>query len=127
MICRDISPVHGGTETAWRVCEPTSIRHGQRSRRLVQMAGRFAMVRGSAIECFGSGDLVRATVLKARGIAVAPDPTELRELLGGLSGDALMAAAPACTDAAGFHRWIGERRALHGRPVPGTPHGGDAP
>ena len=49
----------GGTETAWRVCEPTSIQHEQPSRRLVQMAGQFAMVRGSAIEGFGSGDLVR--------------------------------------------------------------------
>ena len=49
----------GDTETAWKVCEPTSIQHEQPSRRLVQMAGQFAMVRGSAIECFGSGDLVR--------------------------------------------------------------------
>ena len=39
----------GDTETAWRVCEPTSIQHEQPSRRLVQMSGQFAMVRGSRI------------------------------------------------------------------------------
>ena len=49
----------GLTETAWKVCEPTSIQHEQPSRRLVQMAGKFEMVRGSRILCFGSGDLVR--------------------------------------------------------------------
>ena len=49
----------GATETAWKVCEPTSIQHEQPSRQLVQMAGQFAMVRGSRIACFGSGDLVR--------------------------------------------------------------------
>ena len=50
----------GATETAWKVCEPTSIYHERPSRRLAQMAGRFAMVRGSAIESFGSADLLRA-------------------------------------------------------------------
>ena len=49
----------GDTETAWRVCEPTSIQHEQPSRLLVQMAGQFAMLRGSRIACYGSGDLVR--------------------------------------------------------------------
>ena len=49
----------GATETAWKVCEPTSIQHEEPSRRLVQMAGKFEMVRGSRIACYGSGDLVR--------------------------------------------------------------------
>ena len=49
----------GYTETAWKVCEPTSIYHEQPSRLLVQMAGQFAMLRGSRIACYGSGDLVR--------------------------------------------------------------------
>ena len=49
----------GATGTAWKVCEPTSIQHEQPSRRLVRMAERVASLRGSAIECFGSGDLVR--------------------------------------------------------------------
>ena len=49
----------GDTETAWKVCEPTSIQHEGPSRRLVQMAERVASVRGSRIVCFGSADLVR--------------------------------------------------------------------
>ena len=49
----------GATETAWKVCEPTSIQHEQPSRRLAQMTGQFAMVRGSRIVCIGSGDLVQ--------------------------------------------------------------------
>ena len=47
------------TETAWKVCEPTSVQHEEPSRLLVQMAGRFAMMRGSRIASFGSADLVR--------------------------------------------------------------------
>ena len=49
----------GDTETAWKVCEPTSIEHEGPSRRLVQMATRFEILRGSRIACYGSGDLVR--------------------------------------------------------------------
>ena len=49
----------GYTETAWKVCEPTSIQHEQPSRQLAQMAGQLAMLRGSRIVCFGSADLVR--------------------------------------------------------------------
>ena len=49
----------GATETAWKVCEPTSIEHEAPSRRLAQMTGQFAMLRGSRIACFGSADLVR--------------------------------------------------------------------
>ena len=49
----------GATETAWRVCEPTSIQHEGPSRRLVEMATRVASVRGSRILCYGSADLLR--------------------------------------------------------------------
>ena len=49
----------GATETAWKVCEPTSIYHEQPSRRLGRMAERVASLRGSAIECFGSADLLQ--------------------------------------------------------------------
>ena len=49
----------GDTETAWKVCEPTSIQHEGPSRRLVRMAERVAALRGSPIACFGSSDLVR--------------------------------------------------------------------
>ena len=49
----------GVTETAWKVCEPTSIQHEQPTSQLVQMATRFEILRGSRIACFGSADLVR--------------------------------------------------------------------
>ena len=49
----------GVTETAWKVCEPTSIQHEGPSRDLTQIAGQFAMLRGSRIKCLGSADLVR--------------------------------------------------------------------
>ena len=49
----------GDTETAWKVCEPTSIYHEQPARRLGRMAERVASLRGSAIETFGSADLLR--------------------------------------------------------------------
>ena len=49
----------GDTETGWKVCEPTSIQHEAPCQELAQMAGRFAMLRGSRIACFGSADLVR--------------------------------------------------------------------
>ena len=49
----------GATETAWRVCEGASIQHEAPSRRLVQMATRVAMLRGSRIACYGSGNLLR--------------------------------------------------------------------
>ena len=49
----------GLTETAWKVCEPTSIQHEGPSRDLTQLAGQFAMLRGSRIKCLGSADLVR--------------------------------------------------------------------
>ena len=49
----------GATETAWKVCEPTSIYHEEPSRLLVQMATRFEILRGSRIACYGSADLLR--------------------------------------------------------------------
>ena len=49
----------GATETAWKVCEPTSVEHEQPSRRLVEMATRIASVRGSRILYLGSADLLR--------------------------------------------------------------------
>ena len=66
-------------------------------------------------------------VLKARGIAVARDTAELRELLDALSGDAALAAALACTDEADFRRRVREQRDRRGRDGPGATHGGDGP
>ena len=48
----------GHTETAWRACD-ISPHHEGPSRRLVQMATRVAMLRGSSIQCLGSSGLAR--------------------------------------------------------------------
>ena len=48
----------GRTETAWRARD-VSLQHDGPSRRLVQMAERVAILRGSRIACFGSSGLVR--------------------------------------------------------------------
>ena len=56
----------GDTETAWKVCEPTSIHHEQPSRLLVRMAERVASLRGSRIACFGSADLERTDATTGR-------------------------------------------------------------
>ena len=52
-------------------------------------------------------------VLKARGIEVALDFKEDRELFGGFSSEALMAAALACTGEADFRRRVREQLGLH--------------
>ena len=190
------------TETAWKVCEPTSIQHEQPSRQLAQIAGQFAMVRapGLAIhvrrgtgyreegesrafpgwkteeihraltedpmsqtawrglertalamgaregtkpehnplthslsararaqghregraqghrEGHARGRMaIVAAALRARGIEAALDFTEDRDLFSGLSRDALMAAALACTGEADFRRRVREQLALHRR------------
>ena len=64
-----------------------------------------------------------AAVFRARGVEGALNVAEIRELLGGLPGDAAMAAALACTDAADFRRRVRELRARHGRHGPGAAHG----
>ena len=47
-----------------------------------------------------------AQILEARGIAARLDAADDRELLAGAPGDALLAAALACTDAADFRRRV---------------------
>ena len=54
-----------------------------------------------------------AAALRARGIEAALDFTEDRALFGGLSGDALMAAALACAGEADFRRRVREQLGLH--------------
>ena len=56
----------GNTETAWKVCEPTSIEHETPSRRLVEMATRVASLRGSRIAYIGSADLLRVDATTGR-------------------------------------------------------------
>ena len=46
------------TETAWKMCEPTSRTHEQPSQRLAALSQVIAAVRGAPIECYGSMDLI---------------------------------------------------------------------
>ena len=48
----------GDTETAWVVSEPTSATHEQPSARLAGLSHVIAGVRGAAIECYGTMDLL---------------------------------------------------------------------
>ena len=80
----------GGTETAWKVCEPTSIQHEGPSRRLVQMATRFEIVRGSRIACFGSADLVHLDAAgRKRWLMQADEVLYLHPDRVGLQGPAI--------------------------------------
>ena len=80
----------GGTETAWKVCEPTSIQHEQPSRQLAQMAGQLAMLRGSRIVCFGSADLVRRDAAgRKRWLMQADEVLYLHPDRVGLQGPAI--------------------------------------
>ena len=122
------------SEGAWRALERVALAMGARegtepeddllmrsqSARARTKGHREGLVKGR-IEMLAANVL---TVLKARGIAVARNPTELRELLGALSGDVALAAALACTDAADFRRRVLAQR---GRYRPGAAHGGDGP
>ena len=89
----------GDTETAWKVCEPTSIQHEQPSRLLVQMAGQFAMLRGSRIACFGSADLLRVDALgRKRWLMQADEVLYLHPDRIRLQGPAIDVGADALPD-----------------------------
>jgi len=90
----------GDTETAWKACEPTSIYHEQPSRRLARMAERVAMLRGSAIECFGSADLVRvdATTGRKRWLMQADEVLYLHPERSRLEGPAIDVGADPLPD-----------------------------
>ena len=117
------------SEAAWRALERTARAMGAREGTkpeddpLSRSISLEAEARGRR-EMLASNVLA---VLKARGIAVARDTTELRELLDALSGDAALAAALACTDEADFRRRVREQRDRRGRDGPGAAHGGGGP
>ena len=78
----------GDTETGWKVCEPTSIQHEAPCQELAQMAGRFAMLRGSRIACFGSADLVRLDATgRKRWLMQADQVLYLHPGPGAVAGD----------------------------------------
>ena len=112
------------SETAWRALERTALAMGARegtrpehnplTRSLSAKAQAHGHREGHAQ---GRMEMV-AAALRARRIEVALDFTEDRELFGGLSGEALMAAALACTGEADFRRRLREQRGLHAEPPP---------
>ena len=63
---------------------------------------------------------VVAAALRTQGIEVTSDLTEDPEFFRGLSGEALIAAALACTGEADFRRKVQEQRSLH-TGLPPTP------
>ena len=56
----------GRTETAWKVCEPTTVHHERPTQMLARIAERLSGLRGSGVECYGSADLVRRDASGAR-------------------------------------------------------------
>ena len=56
----------GRTETAWKVCDPTTVHHERPTQMLARVAERLAGLRGSGVECYGSADLVRRDASGAR-------------------------------------------------------------
>ena len=109
---------------AWRALERVALSMGEREGTepeddpLMRSQSARARTEGHAE---GRSEMLAANVLavlKARSIAVALDPTELRELLGAVSGDVAMAAALACTDATDFRQRLGEQDAARRQPGP---------
>ena len=99
------------SETAWRALEQTALAMGAREGTepeddpLMRSLSVRARAQGHEHERME----LAAAALRARGIEAALDSAEVRALFGGLSDDALMAAALACTSEADFRRRIRER------------------
>ena len=100
------------SEIAWRALERVALSMGAREGTkpeddpLMRSHSARARAQGRAHgRAQGLMDAM-AQVLDARGIAVTLDGAEDRELLAGVPGDALMAAALVCTDAADFRRRV---------------------
>ena len=112
------------SETAWRALERTALAMGAREGTepeddpLMRSLSVRARAQGHEHERME----LAAAALRTRGIEAALDSAEDRALFGGLSGDALMAAALACTSEADFRRRIRAQRGVRGRNDPTPPH-----
>ena len=125
------------SEGAWRALERVALSMGAREGTkpeddpLMRSHGARARVKGHAEghrEGVAQGQLnAVAQILEARGVAVTLDTAEDRELVAEIPGDALVAAALACTDAADFRRRVRGQGASHGRSGPGASQEGDGP
>ena len=100
------------SETAWRALERTALAMGAREGTKPE---HDSLTRSLSARVQAHGDReghargrmeMVAAALRARGIEAALDFTEDRELFRGLSADALMAAALACTWEADFRRTV---------------------
>ena len=99
------------SETAWRALERTALAMGAREGTKPEDDPLTRSISLEA-EARGRSEMLAAnvlTVLKARGIAVALDLTEYRELFGAPSSETLVEAALVCTDVADFRRRIREQ------------------
>ena len=118
------------SEAAWRALERTALAMGAREgtrpeddpliRSVSLKADAKGYVRGREE---GQREMLAANVfavLKARGIEAALHLPEHRELFSGHSGEALMAAALACTGDADFRQRILEQRGPHAELPPYT-------
>ena len=118
------------SEAAWRALERTALAMGAREgtrpeddpliRSVSLKADAKGYVRGREE---GQREMLAANVfavLKARGIEAALHLPEDQELFSGLSGEALMAAALACTGDADFRQRIREQRGPHAELPPYT-------
>ena len=110
------------SETAWRALERTALAMGAREGTKPEDDPLTRSISLEA-EARGRSEMLAAnvlTVLKARGIEAALHLPEDRELFSGLSGEALMAAALACTGETDFRRRIREQRGPHAELPPYT-------
>ena len=101
------------SEVAWRALERTALAMGAREGTKPEddPLSRSISLKGGG-RARGRSEMLAAnvlTVLKARGIAVALDLTEYRELFGAPSSETLVEAALVCTDVADFRRRIREQ------------------
>ena len=95
------------SEGAWRALERVALAMGAREGTEPEDD---PLMQSQSVKARTEGRMeMVVAALRARGIEAALDGTEDRAFLGGLSGDALMEAALACSDAADFRRRVGER------------------
>ena len=108
------------SEPAWRALRRTALAMGVREGTKPE---HDPLSRSISVEAEARGRReMLAAVLKARGIALAMDLTEYRELLAASSSEALVEAALTCTDETDFRRRIPVQRDGHGQDDPTPPH-----
>ena len=111
------------SEGAWRALERVALSMGAREGTKPEDDPLMRSLSGGYAQGYREGLILGrikavAQILEARGIAPELDAAENRALLEGLTNDALVAAALACTDAGDFRRRVREQRDLRAGPSP---------